>query len=218
MPTLTKHLVTSMSHQTLEQFGLPSPSPLSNSSTLNREHLKELSYNSVHLSEFVTENIPKLNEEQKTVYDEVMVSVETEAGRLFFLDAPGGTGKTFLINLILATVRKDKNIAIAVASSGIAATLLEGGKTAHSAFKLPLNLNHSETPLCNISKQSDIAEVLKMCKLIIWDECTMAHKRAIEALDRTLQDIRSNRKLTGHALNGWRLQTDFACCTKKNSS
>jgi hypothetical protein len=45
-------------------------------------------------------------------------------------------------------------IALAIASSGISATLLEGGKTAHSALNLPLNIAHSETPLCNISKKS----------------------------------------------------------------
>ncbi|XP_060874712.1 ATP-dependent DNA helicase pif1-like [Metopolophium dirhodum] len=91
-----------------------------------------------------------------------------------------------------------KKIAISVASSGIAATLLDGGKTAHSAFKLPINLNFSETPLCNISKQSDAAHVLKECKLIIvWDEATMAHKGGVEALDRTLQDIRSSNRLMG---------------------
>ena len=50
----------------------------------------------------------------------------------YFLDVPGGTGKTFIINLLLAKVRFDKKIALAVASSGIAATLLEGGQTAHS--------------------------------------------------------------------------------------
>lgn len=64
---------------------------------------------------------------------------------LVFLDAPGGAGKTFLINLLLANVRQHKQIALVVASSGIAATLLEGGHTAHSAFKLPLNLAHTET-------------------------------------------------------------------------
>ena len=66
-----------------------------------------------------------------------------------------------------------------------------------SAFKLPLNLNYSETPLCNISKQSDTAQVLKECKLIVWDECTMAHKGGIEALDRTLKDIRSSEHSMG---------------------
>ncbi|XP_074106305.1 uncharacterized protein LOC141532045 [Cotesia typhae] len=90
-----------------------------------------------------------------------------------------------------------KNIAVAVASSGIAATLIDGGKTAHSAFKLPLNLGYSETPICNISKQSDMAHILRETKIIIWDECTMAHKKAIEALNRTLQDIRDCKRLMG---------------------
>ena len=53
----------------------------------------------------------------------------------FFLDAPGGTGKTFLISLILAEIRSNNGIALAVALSGIAATLLDGGRTAHSALK-----------------------------------------------------------------------------------
>lgn len=75
--------------------------------------------------------------------------------------------------------------------------MLDGGKTAHSAFKLPINLNFSETPLCNISKQSEAAHVLKECKLIVWDEATMAHKGGVEALDRTLQDIRSSNRLMG---------------------
>ncbi|KAL4104185.1 hypothetical protein QTP88_019494 [Uroleucon formosanum] len=82
------------------------------------------------------------------------------------LDAPGGTGKTYLINILLAKVRSSYRIAIAAASSGIAATLLHGGKTAHFAFKLPLNLNTIEIPTCNINKQSNMANVLKKYKLI----------------------------------------------------
>ncbi|RVE53092.1 hypothetical protein evm_002189 [Chilo suppressalis] len=61
-----------------------------------------------------------------------------------FLDAPGGTGKTFLMNLLLAQLCKDKVVALAVASSEITATLLCGGRTAHSVFKLPLNLASEE--------------------------------------------------------------------------
>ena len=51
---------------------------------------------------------------------------------LLFIDAPGGTGKTYLINLILDTIRADGSLAIAVASSGVAAPLLHGGWMAHS--------------------------------------------------------------------------------------
>ena len=67
-----------------------------------------------------------------------------EKGKTFFSDAPGGTGKTFLTKLIRSRVRSTNRIAIATASCGIAATLLQNGKTAHSTFKLPLNLKHQE--------------------------------------------------------------------------
>ncbi|UYV82208.1 hypothetical protein LAZ67_21001338, partial [Cordylochernes scorpioides] len=114
--------------------------------------------------------------------------------------APGGTGITFLISIILATIRSQNNIALAIASSGIAATILDGGRTAHSALKLPLNMQVIETPTCNISKYSGMGKVLRSCQLIIWGECTMAHKKSLEALNRTLKDLRGNEQLFGGAL------------------
>ena len=78
----------------------------------------------------------------------------------------------FVIKLILALFRSKNDKALAIASSGIAATLLPGGRTAHSALKLPLNLHSTETPTRNISKSSGMGKVLQQCKLIIWDECT----------------------------------------------
>lgn len=118
-----------------------------------------------------------------------MKAVDDGNDGLFFLDAPGGTGKTFLMSLILATIRARSDIAVVLASSGIAATLLEGCRTAHSALKLPLNLQTIEQPTCNIAKNSAMAKVLIAAKIIIWDESTMAHKRALEALDKTLKDF-----------------------------
>ena len=88
----------------------------------------------------------------------------------------GMIGKTFLINLLLAKIRSQTKIALVVASSGIAATLLNGGRTAHSTFKLPLNLVHYDTPICNIKKVSGIATVFEKCHLIVWDECTMSQE------------------------------------------
>ena len=85
--------------------------------------------------------------------------------------------KTVLISLILAKIRSQKGIVLELASSGIADMLLEGGRTAHSAFKLPLNMLRNETPTCNLSRNSAMAKMLQESKFIVWDECTKAHTK-----------------------------------------
>lgn len=72
-------------------------------------------------------------------------------------------------------MRQRNEIALAVASSGIAATLLTGGR------------------------------VLQECKL--WDECTMSHKAAFQALDVTLKDLKRNNERMGEVTMG--LAGDF---------
>jgi hypothetical protein len=49
----------------------------------------------------------------------------------FFVDGLGGAGKTFLYGCLLSKVRSTGDIALSMASSGIAALLLEGGCRAH---------------------------------------------------------------------------------------
>lgn len=196
---LIEDLCLLMSGKILTQIHMPAPNRQSRD-VLNRELERERAYNTATLQQQVQRNVPLLNEQQKSAYDQLLKAVDDGYGGLFFLDAPGGTGKTFLISLLLATIRAQGSIALALASTGIAATLLEGGRTAHSALKLPLDMQINENPVCNIAKQSAMAKVLKNCKLIMWDECTMAHKRALEALDRTLKDLRNNNRRFGGAM------------------
>lgn len=193
---LIEDSLLSIGGQNLISYSLPQPRRLDNVE-VNRQYLTETNYDAESLQREIAIKMQTLTNEQELVYNQVIQSIENEAGQIFFLDAPGGTGKTFLINLLLSKVRSNGNIALAVASSGIAATLLEGGKTAHSTFKLPLNLIHKENPSCSITKQSNVGKVLQDCKLIVWDESTMAHKGAFEAVSRTLQDIRSNKSVMG---------------------
>uniref|UniRef100_A0A182NQA8 ATP-dependent DNA helicase n=1 Tax=Anopheles dirus TaxID=7168 RepID=A0A182NQA8_9DIPT len=144
-----------------------------------------------------------LNAEQRSVYDvitEAEDSTELEQsqsdtpanriggeGHLFFLYGPGGTGKTFLLELILAHSRRRSKIALAVAPSGIAALLLSGGRTMHSTFKVPLVLE--ENSHCEIPIQSQLADLLRQASLIVWDGASMSSRYALEAVDRTLQDV-----------------------------
>ncbi|XP_021979960.1 uncharacterized protein LOC110876088 [Helianthus annuus] len=91
------------------------------------------------------------------------------------------------LNLLTDEQRSKGQIVLNVASSGIASLLLSGGRTAHSRFRIPLNL--TEDSVCNIKPDGDVARLLHETNLIIWDEAPMVHKHAFEALDRTMNDI-----------------------------
>ena len=119
----------------LTNYGLPSTNRNYLNSLLN-EIIRETSYNLDYLNDYIKEKEPKLIPDHITVYNNVNDSLNTNSGKAFFLNAPGGTGKTFLINLLLATIRSQNYIAIAVAPSGIASTLLSSGRTAHSQHLL----------------------------------------------------------------------------------
>ncbi|XP_044597583.1 uncharacterized protein LOC123274158 [Cotesia glomerata] len=144
----------------LSHFGKNSPNRGA-TDLMNTEMNREMQYTTVETAAIVTRNVPLMNEEQRTIYDRIMLAVSAGQGGFFFLDAPGGIGKTFLISLILAKIRSNNGIALAVASSGIAATLLDEGRPAHSVFKLPLNIQNNPDAVCNMKKQSSIATVLK---------------------------------------------------------
>ncbi|KAB2597059.1 hypothetical protein D8674_036555 [Pyrus ussuriensis x Pyrus communis] len=131
--------------------------------------------------------IERLNDDQKSAFNIIMGAVQRSDNATFFVDGPGGTGKTYLYRALLASLRRLGHIVLATASSGIAATILPGGRTAHSKFKIPLSLDASS--MCSIGKQSDLAKLIQKAKAIIWDEATMTHRHAFEALDRTFRDL-----------------------------
>ena len=124
-----------------------------------------------------------LNSEQLAGFNEIMDHVTNQKSKIFFVDGPGGTGKTYMYKALLAKVRSMGQIAIATATSGIAASIMPGGRTAHSRFKIPIKL--SDNSMCGFTKQSGTAKLLKQASLIIWDEVAMTKRQAVETLDRT---------------------------------
>ncbi|XP_022846210.1 uncharacterized protein LOC111368951 [Olea europaea var. sylvestris] len=142
---------------------------------------------SINVSELDIMSPQQLNTKQKIAYDIILTKVDTNVSGMFFVDGPGGTGKTFLYRALLGNVRSRQMIALATASSGVASGLLLGGQTTLSKFKIPLEIC-SDT-ICNISKQSALAELFRMTKLIIWDEAPMVSRYVVEALDKMLRDV-----------------------------
>ncbi|XP_064635788.1 ATP-dependent DNA helicase pif1-like [Lineus longissimus] len=150
---------------------------------------------------YVNHSESKLTQEQCDIYDQLLTLINSlTASReinILFLDAPGGTGKTFLLNLLLAKIRATGALAISTASSGIAATLLTGGRTLHSMFKVPLDVQHMDSPTCAIKKGTTLSKIINDCKLILVDEAPMAHRAVYEAIDRSIRDIKGIDKLFG---------------------
>ncbi|XP_019246007.1 PREDICTED: uncharacterized protein LOC109225707 isoform X1 [Nicotiana attenuata] len=137
----------------------------------------------------------KLNAKQLKAYNVIIDRVFSKKPGAFFIDGPGGTGKTFLYRALLATVRSKGYIALATATSGVAASILPGGRTAHSRFKIPIDIDENFS--CNISKQSSTAGLIRDAKLIVWDEVSMAKKRMLDVFDLLLKDLMDTNILFG---------------------
>jgi hypothetical protein len=139
---------------------------------------------------FYEENINKLNQGQQVVYKTIEDKLNSNKGGLVFLDAPGGTGKTFMLNVIAAAVRRNDGKVASTAFSGIAATLLHEGRTPHNMFKIPIDAYYGST--CNVPTQSDLAKYMRDMDIGFIDEGPMMNKASFECLDRTLQELTGN--------------------------
>ncbi|XP_050896186.1 uncharacterized protein LOC127102912 [Lathyrus oleraceus] len=147
------------------------------------------------------EYIAMLNNDQMIAFNTIMNVIVQKHSGVFFVDGPGGTGKTFLYRTLMASLRSRGEIVLATASSGIAATLLPDGRTTHSRFKIPIDIQPSS--ICGIEKQKDLANLIRVAAAIIWDEAPMTNKNCLEALDRSLQDICSNSAPFGGKSHLW---------------
>jgi len=103
-----------------------------------------------------------------------------------FVDGLGGAGKTFLYGCLLSKVRSTGDIMLSMASSGIAALLLEGSCMAHSRFKIPI-AGLCGSFACYVPLNSPQVALIRAAHLIVWDGAPMAHKHVFEAVNRTFK-------------------------------
>lgn len=216
-------MLTSMGGSSLPEYGLPAASAM--------PQVGPQQFDTVEQAEITETRLPMLTAEQRVIYEAVTEDIYNGSGGLHFLDAPAGTGKTFLLEVLLAFVRSRGEVALAVASSGIAATLLPGGQTAHSTFKIPVRLVRTDKDVCSVRAQSRQAAVFRTVRLIVWDEISMTNRKDLEAVDRSLRDLRKQdrpfggivlvcagdfRQLLPVVQNGTRANNILACVSKSN--
>ena len=138
-----------------------------------------------------------LNSEQTEVFDRLRSMIVGGRGGIMFVDAPGGTGKTFLINYMISYLTRNVGPVLATASSGIASTLLSGGRTLHSTFNLPLNISRLNQPAGNISRSTEKARRIENACVLFIDEAPSLHRNCIEGVDFTLRDVLRNDAVMG---------------------
>ncbi|XP_066316557.1 uncharacterized protein [Miscanthus floridulus] len=169
----------------IRDYGFP---PICHEGQISNDMMKEVrEEHNVSIDKEHLDIYESLNKEQREGFDEILQHVRANKSQVFFVDGPGDTGKTFLYKALLAKVRFERLIAIATATSGIAASILPGGRTTHSRFKIPIKIG--DNSMCSFTKQSGTTELLRRASLIIWDEVAMTKRQCVETLDRSLQDI-----------------------------
>ena len=150
-----------------------------------------MQYNVEELNHMVQTRVPTFTPEQLEVFNAVMNAVTEGQSAQVVIDARGGCGKTYLLNTILAAVRGGQSggarIAPAMGTTGIAANLLDLGRTFHSRMKAPLSVTEEST--LRVKAQSELANLIRRTSLLLIDEATMLDRYMLEAMDRTLRDL-----------------------------
>ncbi|GAA0168422.1 hypothetical protein LIER_40563 [Lithospermum erythrorhizon] len=84
--------------------------------------------------------LAQLNSQRRHAFHILFGKAIADEGGAFFVDGPGGTGKSFLYKVLLAHIRFHGFIALVVATSGIASSCFLKGHTAHR-FKIPIDIS-----------------------------------------------------------------------------
>ncbi|GJT11589.1 DNA helicase [Tanacetum coccineum] len=146
--------------KSLQDFALPMPPEDMLLILQNRLLMEETNYDQDALAAEKKILIPRLNKDQRLIFDEITHAARCNVQKLIFVYGHGGTGKTFLWKAVTSVLRSEDKIVLTVAASGIAALLLP-----------------------------QLADLLRQTHVIIWDEAPMNDRRCFEALDRSLKDI-----------------------------
>src|SRR5690349_5240990 len=103
-------------------------------------------------------------------------------GKNIFLTGAAGAGKTYLLNKYIAWLKENNVRAAVTASTGIAATHLQG-TTIHSWSGIGVKDHLTTKDLEYLLKTSHIKRNYKKTKVLIIDEISMLHKHQLDMVD-----------------------------------
>ncbi|KAK3933230.1 ATP-dependent DNA helicase [Frankliniella fusca] len=131
-----------------------------------------------------------LKPQQRYLYHKIVNKIlgySTGANNMLLVLGAGGVGKTFLYDTIIMYCKVNNINFSACAYTGIAATLLHCGQTAHKLFGIPIKEDDAAIFLSTIKCESEQAQKLISTQVIIWDEISLVNRWQIELVDKYLR-------------------------------
>lgn len=119
-----------------------------------------------------------------------------KTGQNIFLTGPAGCGKTFLLNKYLEYLKKKKVKVGITASTGIAATHLNG-RTIHSWCSIGIEETLDQRKLRKILNNKQTVDRVKTAKVLIIDEISMLDAKRFELVDTVCRALRGNLRPFG---------------------
>ena len=113
-----------------------------------------------------------------------------KAGKNVFLTGAAGSGKTFLLQNYIQYLRAHKIPVAVTASTGIAATHLDG-ITIHSWSGLGIDDSVSEQRFQKMIKKKELRERIQKTQVLIIDEISMLSQKMFAGVEETLRYFRS---------------------------
>lgn len=142
------------------------------------------------------------NHMQQVIFDEIMEKVysihsnQTPAQLFYFIQGPGGAGKTSLFNKLQAACRAHGQLIGICAATTLAALLFDGGFTAHSLFKYPVveesDIDMEFLPECNLENTQRL-QLLLQTNVFFWDEFISNDRNLFEAVIRSFLQFTKQR-------------------------
>lgn len=117
-------------------------------------------------------------------------------GHNVFLTGPAGSGKTFLLNEYINYLKKKKIRAAVTASTGIAATHLNG-MTVHSWSGIGVRNELTEKDMRDMLKKSWLKKRITETKVLIIDEISMLHSNYLDMVNLACKAMRQSGKPFG---------------------
>jgi len=113
------------------------------------------------------------------------------SGHNVLLTGAAGSGKTYLLNKYINSL-KQRGIGVAVtASTGIAATHI-GGRTIHSWSGIGIKDSLSRKDLQNLSKKSYLKKQFEKTEVLVIDEVSMLSARHLDMINAVCQTLKKN--------------------------